>query len=271
MKSYPPQLLLGFPTLLVQNYNVTEMKYFWIHKDEISEDLKGYGQFSKTHVLLLIMSVILVAVYAFLYRSLDPHAKLIMLRITGLILIGIDVVKLILIGFSNAKLSENLPLEICSFAAYFIVCDSFWVGNSIFPGMLLTLFLPAAIMAVLFPTTSALPALNFYTIHQFLYHDLIIAYILTRFVNREIPLLYHGVWRFIGIILILVAVIYLIDTIFHRNFMFLKDTYGNPLLEVIWKITGGGIAYTGGLILFCIFMIHVFYAFFKIISLIFCF
>ena len=133
--------------------------------------------------------------------------------------------------------------------------------------MLLTLFLPAAVMAILFPTTSDLPVFNFYVIHQFLYHDLIIAYILARFLNREIPLTYPGVWKSIAIILLLAAVIYLIDVRFDKSFMFLRDTYGNPLLQMIENTNGSGIRYTAGLVIFCIFMIHVFYALFTLISL----
>jgi uncharacterized membrane protein YwaF len=124
--------------------------------------------------------------------------------------------------------------------------------------MLLTMFLPAAIMAILVPTTSTLPAINFYTIHQFLYHGLIIAYVMTRFLYGEIPLSYPGVWKSILQIIMLATVIYIIDTVFNKNFMFLRDTYDNALLNVIWKITGGGIHYTGGLVCFCIIMIHVF-------------
>ena len=244
------------------------MKYFWTHKDNIPAGL-GYGQFTVKHFVWLALTVLFVAVYTIIYAHAGMAEKIFLLRATGAALIVIDVIKLILIAIQGVDLIEYLPLELCSFAAYFIVCDSIWIGNTVFPDMLVTLFMPAAIMAVFFPTTTPLPAFNFYTIHQFLYHGLIIAYVTARFACGEIPLTYAGVWPSIFRIICLAAVIYIIDTIMNRNFMFLRDTYDNPLLEVIWKATGGGIAYTGGLVCFCIIVIHVFFILFKCIAFLF--
>ncbi|MBQ9036030.1 MAG: YwaF family protein [Erysipelotrichaceae bacterium] len=242
------------------------MKYFWTHKDNIPEGM-GYGQFSFKHLMWLILTIIFVVGVVFLYGQLEVSSRITLLRSIGATLIIIDIIKMILIYRSDVVFLEYLPLELCSFAAYFIVCDSILVGNDIFPELLLTMFLPAAIMAILFPTTSTLPAINFYTIHQFLYHGLIIAYVMARYINLEIPLTYPGVWKGILQIILLATVIYIIDTVFNKNFMFLRDTYDNPLLNVIWKLTGGGIKYTGGLVCFCIIMIHVFFAIFKLIEL----
>ena len=249
-------------------YNEIVMNSFWTHKDNIPEGM-GYGQFTWKHLLYLAAVAVCVILSVMWYLQADQAGRILFLRTTGAVLILIDIIKMVLIAFSDVKLSEYLPLEICSFAAYFIVCDSIFIGNTFFPEMLLTLFLPAAIMAVLFPTTSTLPAVNFYTIHQFVYHGLIIAYVIARFAAKEIPLTYPGVWLSILKIIVLAAVIYVIDCRFDKNFMFLRDTYGNPMLEVIRRITGDGIAYTGGLVCFCIIMIHVFFALFKCIEMLF--
>ncbi len=244
------------------------MNHFWTHKDNIPDGM-GYGQFTVKHLIWLVLTAAFVIITAVCYGQADSAHKILILRVIAASLIIIDIIKMILIWFSDVKFSEYLPLEICSFAAYCTVCDSIWIGNTFFPEMLVTLFLPAAVMAVLFPTTSTLPAVNFYTIHQFLYHALIIAYITARFSCGEIPLTYPGVWLSIFKIIILAAIIYLVDCVFDKNFMFLRDTYGNPMLEAIKKFTGDGIAYTGGLVCFCIIMIHVFYALFRCIELIF--
>ncbi len=243
------------------------MKHFWIHRDHIPEGVTGYGQFSFGHFVWLLLTVLLTALTAWLYRHGGPADKLLILRSIAAALMILEALKMFLMWRTGVSVSENLPLEICSFAAYSIVLDSIHPERPFFSMMLLVLFLPAAIMAVLFPTTSPLPAVNFYTIHQFLYHGLIIAYVLARYLAGEIPVLYSEVWGCIGKILVLVAVMYVVDTLFRRNFMFLKDAYGNPLLGIIWKVTGGGFAYTIGLISFCIFMVHVFFGIFKVIAL----
>ena len=245
------------------------MKHFWTHKENMPSEEPGYGQFTIGHFFLLALSTLLIICYVILYNKSDSETRIILRRSIAFTLIFIDIIKMILIGRSTVKLSNYLPLELCSFASYYIVLDSIFADNTIFPIVLLTMFLPAAIMAILFPTTSTLPVLNFYTIHQFLYHALIIAYVMARFLCKEITLTYSGVWTSILQIIILAIIIYVIDAVFDKNFMFLRDPYGNPVLDLLWKTFKGGISYTLGLVAFCIFMIHVFYGFFKLISILF--
>ncbi|MCR5230000.1 MAG: YwaF family protein [Solobacterium sp.] len=240
------------------------MEHFWTHRDNIPEGL-GYGQFSVKHFILIAVTCFFTAGVIRAYSVSGPSGRIIILRCIAAALILIDVIKMIVIARSDVVFTDYLPLEICSFGAYFIVCDSILIDEPFFTVMLLTLFLPGALMAIIFPTTTPLPVCNFFTIHQFLYHGLIIAYVAARFCCLEIPLIYADLWGSIGRILILIGIIYVIDTVFHKNYMFLKDAYGNALLGKIRQVCGGGFAYTVGLILFSIFMIHVFFALFKCI------
>lgn len=242
------------------------MKYFWTHRDNIPEGL-GYGQFSKTHIFMIILTVIFTAVISVVYKGAGPDQRVIILRSIAATLMIIEVWKMILIARSDVKLSEYLPLEICSFAAYSTVFDSIWPDNTFFPIMLLTLFLPAAIMAIIVPTTSTLPAINFYTIHQFVYHGLIVAYVVARFVANELPLSYAGLWLSVLKIIILVSLMYMVDLKFDKNFMFLRDPYGNPLLQLIYDKCHGGFGYLMGLVGFSIVVIHIFYALFRVIQI----
>lgn len=244
------------------------MKYFWTHRDNIPEGL-GYGQFTPAHFLWIAVTFLCIIAGVWYYLGADTAAKLVFLRSIGAVLIAIDLVKMVIIARSDVVFSDYLPLELCSFAAYFIVIDSLIPDNTIVSLMLVTLFLPAALMAIFFPTTSPLPAVNFYTIHQFLYHGLIVLYVAARFAAGEIPLSYPMLWGAIFRILILAGIIYLIDVRFNKNFMFLRETYGNPVLEIIWNKTNGGTGYTAGLVCFCVVMIHVFFAVCKIFEFLF--
>ena len=244
------------------------MKHFWTHKDNIPDGL-GYGQFKPGHFVWLGITVFFVIFYSLIYRRADLPMKVILLRSVGAALILSDVLKMFVLARSDVKFTDYLPLEVCSFGAYFIVLDSIWYDNPFFLQMLLVLFLPAAIMAIIFPTTTPLPFWNFYTIHQFFFHGLIIAYVVARFVSNEIPLDYPSVLASIAKVFVLVAVMYIVDTVFDKNFMFLRDTYGNPMLQFIWDRTKGGFSYTIGLVCFAVFVIHIFYLIFKVISLLF--
>ena len=242
------------------------MKHFWTHKEKIPEG-QGYGQFSPSHHALLALTFLSIVFIVFLYVNAGPNERIVILRMMSFTLILSDVFKTILIACTDGvKVSDYLPLEACSFGAYACFFDSLWPNNGILPLMLLTLFMPAAFLAVIFPTTTDLPVFNFYTIHQFLYHALIVAYGLARFAAGEVSLTFIGVWKAIAAFFVLAMIMYLIDTVFDKNFMFLRDAYGNALLSAIWKITGGGIAYVGGLFCFSIFVIHVFFLLFRLIE-----
>lgn len=242
------------------------MKHFWTLRENIPEGY-GYGQFSAAHFVWLFISAVFVTVTALIYKGSDPTQRIMILRILASALLISEICKMISIRITAPDLvAEYMPLELCSFAGLSIILDAVWPANTFLPQLMMTLFLPAALMAVIFPTTITLPAVSFYTFHQFFFHDLIIANITARFISGEMPLTYAGVWLSILKICVLAAVIYVIDVIFDRNFMFLRKTYGNSMLEVIWKKTGGGLKYTAGLVCFCIVMIHVFYLIFRLIS-----
>lgn len=243
------------------------MNKFWLHKDLVNDNNNGYGQFSKKHFLLLFISILLIFFYCVYYINADQAHKIISLRIIAATLMIIEVIKFTVMAITKVNVLNNLPLEICSFGAYFIVIDSILLNNHVVLQMLLTLFLPAAIMAILFPTSTALPAINFFTFHQFLYHDLIIAYVVARFINGDIIVRYAYVWPAILRLIMIAFVVYIIDCIFDKNFMFLRDSYGNFMLDIIKKKTGGGIRYTIGLVAFSIFMTNIFFVIFKLINL----
>ena len=244
------------------------MKYFWTHRDNIPEGY-GYGQFTRKHFFLIAVTLLFIVGITCLYKNVEYAQRLIILRSIGATLLIIDVIKLIVMSVTDVRVSDYLPLELCSFAAYAIVCDSISPANDFFPEMLLTLFMPAALMAIMVPTTQPLPVFNFYTIHQFLFHGLIVGYVIARFAAGEIPITFAGVWRSIPRIFILIVIIYIFDCIFKKNYIFLRDPYGNPLLQIIWDKTGGGIKYVAGLSVFAVIVIHIFFLILKAIELIF--
>ena len=243
------------------------MNSFWAHQEN-TPDGNGYGQFSTTHIFLLIISILFIIAIINIYLNAGD-SKIIILRTISATLMISEILKLIALPHAGASVINNLPLEVCSFAGYAILFDSLYPTNKVVPMMLLTLFLPAAIMALIFPTTTRLPAFNFFTIHQFVFHALIIAYVLMRFINKEWTLTYHGLWMSIIKVIILATIIYTIDTIFDRNFFFLRGAEGNAALEAIKKLSQNNIGYTLGLVCFAIISVHIFFIIFKIIEIVF--
>lgn len=228
---------------------------------------EGYGQFSGTHLLLLGICIIFIAAYCITYIRCGVKAANDMRIAVALTLLVFDVIKMGIIYFTHQGFSEYLPCEICSFAAYSIVADAFLQGNDFLLELLVVMFLPAAVMALIFPTTTRLPVLNFFTFHQYIYHSLIIAYILGSFFARETSITYPGLWESIFAILCLVSVMYTADRIFNRNFMFLVHNENNVMLKKISDTCGDGFRYTLGLVCFAIVAVHIFYGVFKLLGI----
>lgn len=238
---------------------------FWT-RNLNTEDNVGYGTFSKKH-LLMLLGVIL---FTFLITSIYIHSNVaiqsVLRKSIAIILIISEIMKLFVIHRNHEDVLNYIPIEICSFGAYCIVIDAFHLDPTFVRVMLLILFLPAAIMALIYPTTESLPAFNFFTIHQFVFHGLIVAYVIMRFVFREIVIDYPSVWKSIFTILCIASVVYIIDRMTNRNYMFLTGDENNSMLKKISAFSGGGIKYTLTLVLFCIFMIHVFFFIFQLLE-----
>ena len=55
------------------------MNSFWVHQENIPEG-NGYGQFSKTHIFLLIITILFIIACIILYLNVDDSKKIIVLR-----------------------------------------------------------------------------------------------------------------------------------------------------------------------------------------------
>jgi hypothetical integral membrane protein (TIGR02206 family) len=229
----------------------------------------GYGQFSLSHMIILGITLILSVAVIFVYKASTPETRSMIRILIAVALLLTDVIKYSIIIITHGDLKNYLPLEICSLAEYCILFDSLQKTNTFVTEMLLIVFLPAAIMALIFPTTITLPLCNFFTIHQFAYHGLIVAYVLSRFFAGEINMSYKGVWLSILTTFIIAMIVYVIDRKNNTNFMFLIHDEKNAMLQKISGLCGEGVRYTAGLIFTCIIGIHISYFLFKILEMIF--
>ncbi|MBQ1788182.1 MAG: hypothetical protein II004_04550, partial [Erysipelotrichaceae bacterium] len=76
------------------------MKHFWTHKDNAPDGI-GYGQFTSGHFVWLLLTVLFTIGIVFLYSHLSLPDKILFRRVLGAILIIIDIIKMIIIGFSD--------------------------------------------------------------------------------------------------------------------------------------------------------------------------
>ena len=243
-------------------------EYFWKQLGHVPEGV-GYGHFSAAHFLLLGITLIASFIVVHIYKISDIETRHLIRIIIAVVLMLSEIVKYSTIAITHGDLKNYLPVEVCSLAGYLIVFDSLSKETTFVTEMLLIVFLPAALLALFYPTTVYLPLHNFFTYHQFLFHGLIVAYVLSRFFAGEIPLDYKGVWLSILTMALISSVNFMVDKKFNKNFMFLIHDEKNTMLMKITQICGSGIRYTIGLVLFAILGTNVSYLIFKILEKIF--
>ena len=242
---------------------------FWMHKDAYNAiGGKGFDCFSLPHLLWLAGLFAGIILFACFYRKLKPEQRNSVRKGIGLFLILFEIAKQCLVALTGAPPAVHLPLHICSFAEYAILIDALWPENRFFKPLLCYAFLPAAFMALLFPTATAYHPLSAYAIHFFIMHSSIVAYIIARYAADEMRINYKGVWITLLAIGVLSVPIYFIDTTFNENFVFLIHHSENPALKLIWDLSGGtgGISYLIGLAVLVLIVLHVVYGIFAIIE-----
>ena len=245
-----------------------DWELFWIQELKLAErglDV-GFGTFSIVHFLWLAFIAVLAAAYIFLYRRGGEDRRDNMRKIMGVFLILFEITKQIVMALTGVPVNEYLPLEICSFAEYSILIDAMWPKGRFLKQPLAYLFLPSAVMALSFPTVVVYPAINFYTIHQFLMHAGIMIYVLARISTGEIRPAYIGIWTSMAKLLVLVVPVYLIDLTFEKNFMFLTFHQNNPVLKMLWDVSGGsgGLIYIAGITVFILLVLHIVYLIYRL-------
>ncbi len=243
------------------------LELFWVHKDFFS-DAAGFSVFSTPHLLWLAFLAVLTAGYAVCYRRSGEIGQDNLRKMMALFLILFDIFKMCVMALTSAPIRQHLPLELCSLSEYTILMDALWPESRLPKQLMAFAFLPAAVMALVFPTVTAYPPISFYAIHQFLFHAGIVAYVIARYAAGEIRPNYAGLWLSVLVIGILSVPVYLLNLRFDTNYMFLMAHKGNPVLKLLWNLSGGqgGLRYVFALVLFISLVLHIVFGIYTLIG-----
>ena len=211
------------------------MEYFFESSGTIVSGV-GFSHFDITHVSWLIAFVLISAICCFLYTKCKERGRR-RFRITVASLIVLDeILKIIVLSaFGNYNVNY-LPLHLCSINIFLIAIHVFkpWkvLGNFLY-----AFCIPAAILALLFPTWTKLPFANFMHWHSFTVHILLCLYPLMLTVAGEIKPSLKQLPKSLLLLLCMAIPVYLFNLLANTNFMFLMEAEkGNPLylFEQAW-------------------------------------
>lgn len=150
------------------------MNFFLDTVDTAPEGI-GFSLFNSLHCMWLVVFLAVTLLSCIHYRGLsDKGRKLWRIVIAGLT-IADELFKQIVLIASGNWLPEYLPLHLCSINI-FVVGYHAIKGGHLIGNFLYTVCIPGAMAALLFPSWTELPVLNFMHLHSFTVHILLAMY-----------------------------------------------------------------------------------------------
>lgn len=197
---------------------------------ETIEAGQGFSLFGAQHLLSLALFVLFVVLCCRVYGAADEKKRARIRYLFAALLLADELFKHVCLLIGGNFLWSYLPLHLCSINIFLIAVHARYPKNRVLGSFLYFVCIPAAIAALLFPTWTSLPLVNFMTLHSTSVHMLLACYPIMLFcagdIRPEARALGRSLLLLCGMAVPIVGVNLLLDT----NFMFLMYApEGNPL------------------------------------------
>lgn len=189
----------------------------------------GFATFGAAHLIwLLCLSAVCVAA-VIIYLKLSNEKRNIMRITLGCVIVGYEVVKDIVAIIVGDFSVAHLPFHLCGISILLIGFDVVKQTKTV-RNFIYYIGIPGAMLALLFPNWTMLPCFNFWHIHSFIIHTLIVLYPLLLLSSGEVKPDIKTMPKCISLLICLAVPVYFINLICDTNFMFLMSPEtGNPL------------------------------------------
>ncbi|MBQ7583227.1 MAG: YwaF family protein [Lachnospiraceae bacterium] len=211
---------------------------FFTYGDKLPET-SGYRLFHAGHILLMVLCMAICIGCVYYYRRCDEVQKKTFRRIMSGLIIALIAIRLLYVCLCKADIIYDLPLHLCSIAGIF--CFIYERGYEVLPGAfrsaleqtMFSLFLPGAVMAIVFSDGTMYPLFHFITFQSNLYHALVVAYIIIKITDGNVrPDIRQG-YKSLLFLALIVPPVYIFDRIFRANYMFLlAPSLGSPFTGI---------------------------------------
>ncbi len=217
------------------------MEYFWKQYHDLPEGL-GYERFSATHILTLAVILALVIAISVWFKRQDGAGRDKVLFVIPWIMVLLECCKdLFLIRVHQFGVGY-LPLHMCSLGVLVFLlegCSRTERWRTVFSEIAVTLILPGAVAALLYPDWIHLyPVMNFMNLHGFTWHGLLLLYPILLILAGRVHLSAKHVHYDLLFLACTAVPVYVFDRIFDCNYMFVNWPPKGTPLEWIAGVTG---------------------------------
>lgn len=207
------------------------MEHFFYTSNTVPEGL-GIPHYGIAHLSWLAAAVLFILGCSLLYRRLDTGGRRRMQIIIAVLIVLEEVTRDIFLVVTHQFSLNHLPLHLCSINIILIAFHAIKRTKTI-DNFLYGICIPGAAAALLFANWLELPVWNYMSIHSFTVHILLVAYPVMMTVGGELRPSIRQLPKCLLFVLALAVPIYIFNSVFDTNFMFLMyGEEGTPL--VFW-------------------------------------
>lgn len=209
---------------------------FFVTSDNIPEGV-GFQAYGLTHILWLLAGLILYVAACILYKKLSVHKQKIMLRALGIHIFLQEMIKNVVLILLGEFSWGHLPFHLCGINVLLIAFDTIKQTKTV-RSFLYYFAVPGAALALLFPNWTEMPVWNFFHIHSFTIHILLVLYPLLLVTTNQVATDLKSAFQGVALLVVMAIPVYFLNLLWDTNFMFLMHPdSGNPL-EVFEKLLG---------------------------------
>ena len=197
----------------------------------------GFQAFGLTHLLWLAAGIILYVAACVFYRKLSENKRKIMLKVLGSYIFLQEMIKNLVLLILGEFGWGSLPLHLCGINILLIAFDTM-KQTKVVRSFLYYFAIPGAALALLFPNWTETPVWNFFHIHSFTIHLLLVLYPLLLVTTGQVETDLKSACKGVGLLVAMAIPVYGLNLLWGTNFMFLmRPDTGNPL-ELFEKLFG---------------------------------
>ena len=209
---------------------------FFVTSDHIPEGV-GFQTFGLTHILWLLAGLTLCVAACIFFRKLSADKQKRVLKVLGAYIFLQEMVKnLVLICLGEFGWGY-LPFHLCGINILLIAFDTI-KQTKVVRSFLYYFAIPGAALALIFPNWTKMPVWNFFHLHSFTIHILLVLYPLLLVTTNQVSTDLKSALRGVGLLVAMAIPVYGLNLLWDTNFMFLmQPDSGNPL-ELFEKLLG---------------------------------
>ena len=207
----------------------TIVQYFLETEESIAEGVTGFTHYGALHIVWLILTAVFFAGMCIWYRRCGQGGRKKLRHVLAYSLLGNELFKTVCLLLGGNWLPKYLPLHMCSINIFLIAWHAFRPGKFL-GNYLYAVGIPTAVIAIIFPSWTALPLGNFMHLHSFTVHMCLAVYPLMVTLGGDIQPHPRYLLRCLGFAVAMAVPVYGINLLLDTNFMFLMYAKpGNPL------------------------------------------